>query len=65
MRLTDIMSGSDLTLYPKISLVLFLAVFATVVARTYSRRMKHELERAARMPLEDERSAQGPSGPRG
>lgn len=54
MRLTDIMSGSDLTLYPKVALVLFLIVFFLVLVRTYSRSRRAEMEAARLIPLDDE-----------
>lgn len=53
MRLSDIMSASNLSLYPKIALVLFLVAFAAVVRRTYSRRWKDTLDRAGSMALDD------------
>lgn len=68
MRLTDIMSGSDLTLYPKVALVLFLIVFFLVLIRTYSRSRRAEMDRARLIPLEDEPGAAfdraGPAGGR-
>ncbi len=54
MRLSDIMSGMDLTVYPEIGLVIFLGVFAAIAARLYGRRRSDELERFASMALEPE-----------
>lgn len=54
MRLSDIMSGMDLTVYPEIGLVIFLGVFAAIAARLYGRRRRAELERFASMALEPE-----------
>lgn len=54
MRLSDIMSGMDLTVYPEIGLVIFLWVFAAIAARLYGRRRREELERFASMALEPE-----------
>jgi hypothetical protein len=54
MSLTDIMSGSNLALYPQIALILFLCVFATIAARVFlSRRRRAEYSRAALLPLEE------------
>lgn len=50
MSLTDIMSHADLSLYPKVSLVLFLAVFAAVAWRV-SRRDAAEDAHDANLPL--------------
>ncbi len=54
MSLTDLMSGADLWVYPTIALVIFLTIFVGVVARVLSRRARGEMERAARLPLEDD-----------
>jgi hypothetical protein len=53
MRLTDIMSGADLSIYPQIGLLIFLAVFASIAARVYGRRRADDHERWAAMPLDD------------
>ena len=50
MSLTDIMSHADLSLYPEVSLVLFLAVFAAVAWRV-SRRDAAEDAHDASIPL--------------
>lgn len=54
MRLTDIMSGLDLAVYPEIGLVIFLGVFAAIAVRVYRQRNREELERYASMALEPE-----------
>jgi hypothetical protein len=53
MRLTDLMSGANLSLYPQIGLVIFLAVFASIVLRVYGRRRADDHARWAAMPLDD------------
>lgn len=54
MRLTDIMSGLNLSIYPQIALVIFVAIFTGVLIRVFSRSRKGEFERAANMPLNDD-----------
>jgi cbb3-type cytochrome oxidase subunit 3 len=53
MRLSDIMSGLDLTIFPKVALVIFLGVFVAVVTRALARSRRAEFSRAASMPLDD------------
>ena len=53
MRLTDIMSHMDLSVYPQIGLIIFLIVFAAVVIRVvFSKRS--DTDRLASMPLADD-----------
>lgn len=52
MRLSDIMSAMDLSVYPQVALVIFLGVFAAVAFRTFARGRKNELEKLAMLPLE-------------
>lgn len=54
MTLTDVMSGSGLTLWPIISLILFVVVFAGVIARVVSPARKAQDARAALLPLESD-----------
>ena len=54
MRLSDIMSRLDLSIYPQVALVLFLIVFVSVMTRTFSRTRAQELDHAAHLPLEDD-----------
>ena len=69
MRLSEIMGRVDLTVYPIVALVLFVAVFVGVIARTYSRRARSEMDRAGHIPLTDEvvtpRDERAPSTPEG
>lgn len=54
MRLSDIMSGVDLTLFPKVALILFLAAFAALMIRTFTRFAGGRDTIAASMPLQDD-----------
>ena len=54
MRLTDIMSGLNLSIYPQIALVIFITVFAGVLLRVFSRSRNSEFERAAHLPLNED-----------
>ena len=54
MRLSDIMSGAGLTMFPEIGLVIFLLVFAAIVWRIYFRRHSIDLEVHGQMPLNDQ-----------
>lgn len=53
MKLSDIVSAADLTLYPQIALVLFLVAFAIVLARLLWPGRKDVWQRRARLPLDD------------
>lgn len=53
MRLSDIMGRAGLAVYAEIALVLFLIVFVAVVIRIFTAR-RADMDRRARMPLEDE-----------
>ncbi|MEO1230648.1 MAG: cbb3-type cytochrome c oxidase subunit 3 [Myxococcota bacterium] len=53
MSLSKLMSSMDLSLYPQIALVIFLAVFAGVLVRLFSRKHAEEYEKASRLPLDD------------
>jgi cbb3-type cytochrome oxidase subunit 3 len=48
------MSQAGLWIFPAIALVLFLAVFVAVVARTFTKRFRKEGEEAAQLPLADD-----------
>lgn len=54
MRLSDIMGRLELSAYPQVALVIFLAVFAILGARVFARARKGEFERAASLPLHDD-----------
>ena len=53
MKLSDIMSAAELTLYPMIALILFLAVFLAVAVRLMLPGREAQWERDAALPLED------------
>ena len=53
MKLSDIMSAADLTLYPQIALVLFLLAFVIVLARLLLPGRRAVWERRAALPLDD------------
>ncbi len=54
MSLTQLMSQAGLWIFPAIALVLFLAVFVAVVARTFTKRSRKEGAEAAQLPLADD-----------
>lgn len=53
MRMSDIVSYLDLSIYPQVALVLFLGVFAGVVLRIIGKTRARELEACGLLPLED------------
>lgn len=55
----ELMQQSPLLALPLAALVLFVATFAAVVARTMSKRRAPELEAAARLPLATEETRHG------
>jgi len=54
MRLSDLMSNADLTVWPEAAMVIFLGVFALVTLRTLREGTREQRRRLASMPLEDE-----------
>lgn len=54
MRMSDIMSGLGLAIFPTVALVIFLAVFAGVVVTVGNRRKRAEFDAAAMLPLADD-----------
>lgn len=52
MKLSDVISHTDLTLWPKMALVMFLAVFVSVCVRVF-RRSKAEMKGYAMRAIED------------
>lgn len=59
MSLSDIMGHMDLSVYPQIGLVIFLAVFGLVVMRVFSVRHAAEWRRHASMPIVEARMVEG------
>jgi len=55
VRLSDVMAHAGLSIYAEIALVIFLGVFAAIVIRLFTSK-RSDLERHARMPLEDAES---------
>lgn len=53
MRLSDIMSNMELSTYPQVALIMFLAIFSVVVIRIINRRNLPMYEAAALIPLSD------------
>ena len=53
MRMTEIVSFLDLSIYPSIALIFFLAAFIAVVWNVMSK-TKQEIEAAANIPLDDD-----------
>lgn len=54
MRLTDIMSRLDLSVYPQIALVMFLIIFAAAMKHVFSRARTEEFRRGSTLPLESD-----------
>jgi cbb3-type cytochrome oxidase subunit 3 len=52
--LSDVVGRSGLAGYAIAALIVFMLVFATIVARTFWPGRKAELDRQSRLPLEDE-----------
>lgn len=56
MRLTDIMSGANLTIWPQLALGLFIVAFAAIAIREWMRN-RDEIRHASEMPLHDDDAA--------
>ena len=54
MRLSDVMSHAGLARYAEVALILFLIAFLAIVIRLFRRSNRDELERASRLPLDDD-----------
>ena len=54
MKLSDVVSSMHLTIYAEVPLLIFMGVFIGVCLSLLRR--EDELERAARLPLENERA---------
>lgn len=62
MRLSDVISNAaDLSLYPKVGLVLFVLVFVTILVRTL-RRPSAQTDRWGLLPLNDDDTGAGAAG---
>lgn len=54
MRLSDIVSNLDLSIYPQVALLIFVATFIAISIRTL-RRSRREMDAHARLPIDDDR----------
>jgi cbb3-type cytochrome oxidase subunit 3 len=54
MSLTEIMSNAGLSRYAELALLLFVFAFVLIIARLYRPSRRDELERQAKLPLEDD-----------
>ncbi|MEP0845749.1 MAG: cbb3-type cytochrome c oxidase subunit 3 [Phycisphaerae bacterium] len=63
MSLTDIVSGMNVTIYPQIALVISLVTFLGVVVYVMLR-PKREIDRQARLPLENDDPPRRAAAPR-
>lgn len=54
MSLTEIMSAAGLSRYAEVALVLFFLAFLVILWRIYAPSRKRALERASRIPLDDD-----------
>jgi hypothetical protein len=54
MKLSDIVGHWDLATYPKVALVIFLIVFASVIIRIYARSSGRNLQRYASMAIDED-----------
>jgi cbb3-type cytochrome oxidase subunit 3 len=54
MKLSDIMSYAQLSIYTEIALVMFFVVFVAIAIRTWLPSRRREQEEAARLPLADD-----------
>jgi len=62
MSLTDIMSHTDLAVYPQLALVIFLTVFAVLSLRLFCTGSAEAHGQAAALPLDDGHRASTPAG---
>ena len=54
MRLSDLVSGMSLSTFTEVATVIFLAVFATVLVRTFRRSSAAVQSELAQLPLVDD-----------
>jgi hypothetical protein len=52
MRLSDLMSAANLTLYPQIALVMFVLLFAAALLYIFTRPKRH-IDRMAQLPIDE------------
>ena len=51
--MSDIMAGLGLTIFPQIALLIFVTVFAAILARLFGRTRRAQFKDAAMLPLDD------------
>ena len=61
MKLSEIMQNADLTVYPKVGLIIFLGVFLLVTYRTLRMKRNNDLAALAHLALEEDSPAAGAS----
>jgi len=54
MHLTDVVSHAGLHGYAEIAMILFFLAFLTIVLRVMAPSRKREMDRMARLPLDDD-----------
>ena len=54
MTFGDLIGNMDLAAFPKVALVIFMAVFAAVTYRAVTLGRREDIDRAARLALEDD-----------
>ena len=59
MRLSEIMSNADLTIFPKVALIIFIGVFILVTLRTMTMSRRQNVDELARLALDDNDSIGG------
>ena len=60
MKLSDVVGGAGLSSFAEVALIIFLAVFLAVGLRALFA-SRTEMDRAARMPLDDDSPSTSPS----
>jgi cbb3-type cytochrome oxidase subunit 3 len=53
MKLSDVVSHAGLAFYAEVALIVFFAVFVAIVVRLFASRRSRDMERMARLPLDD------------
>ncbi|MFG0275428.1 MAG: cbb3-type cytochrome c oxidase subunit 3 [Phycisphaerales bacterium] len=53
MTFGDLIGNMDLATFPKVAMVIFIAVFAAVLYRAVTLGRREDIERAARLALDD------------
>ena len=64
MSMSEIMSNADLTLFPKVALIIFMGVFALVAYRVVRMGRKQNIDALSRLALDDGEVASSEGGAR-